>query len=117
MLRPSGLTSRLIQVPLRVSIGMVRGSPGGALTSHFSSSSSAACNCVPRSMASTVNKYLFEFIIVARWIVEAGDHSRNRYPYKMQVSSPAPDRASVTDIGLLDDVETGDLTVEPGRVE
>jgi hypothetical protein len=35
----------------------------------------------------------------------------------MQVSSPAPDRASVTDIGLLDDVETGDLTVEPGRVE
>ena len=42
--------------------------------------------------------------------------SGNRYTYKMRISFPAPDRASVTYVGLFDDVETGDLTVELTRV-
>ncbi len=43
--------------------------------------------------------------------------SGNRYTHKMRISFPAPDRASVTYVGLFDDVETGELTVELSRVE
>ena len=42
--------------------------------------------------------------------------SGNRYTHKMQISFPAPDKASVTYIGLDNEVE-GELTVELSRVE
>ena len=42
--------------------------------------------------------------------------SGNRYTHKMQISFPTPDKASVTYIGLDNEVE-GELTVELSRVE
>src|SRR5947208_4795885 len=56
---PSGLTSRFIHVPVRVSIGTVVLGPGGLLTSHFGFSSlgfsGVAGDC---PMASTLHNTL-----------------------------------------------------------
>jgi hypothetical protein len=43
-------------------------------------------------------------------------HSGNRYTHKMRIELPAPDKASVTYVGVDDGVE-GELTVELWRIE
>lgn len=43
--------------------------------------------------------------------------SGNRYTHRMRISMQAPDKASVTYVGLVDAIEAGELTVELTRAK
>lgn len=70
----------------------------------------------PRLRASAVSPdgkvVEFEFLDVSNL-----ERSGDRYTHRMRLEFPAPGRASVTYIGLVEGEETGELTVELERID